>query len=71
MNDVFECTEHIEMGLFAIEKGSRWRMCGIKHSDFPQKSMVRITIKGLEYLEENSLMRRAANMAKGIKDIIS
>lgn len=34
-------------------------------------SNVRITIKGLEYLEENSLMKRAANIAKGIKDIIS
>lgn len=33
-------------------------------------SNIRITIRGLEYLEENSLMKRAANMAKGIKDII-
>lgn len=29
-----------------------------------------ITLKGLEYLEENSLMRRAAEMAKGIREII-
>lgn len=28
-----------------------------------------ITLKGLEYLNENSLMRRAANLAKGIADI--
>ena len=33
-------------------------------------SNLRITLKGIEYLEENSLMRRAANIAKGIKDII-
>lgn len=30
----------------------------------------RITIDGLEYLAENSLMRKAANMAKGIVEII-
>lgn len=29
-----------------------------------------ITIRGLEYLEENSLMKKAANAAKGIKDFI-
>lgn len=29
-----------------------------------------ITLKGLEYLEENSLMRKAADLAKGIKDIV-
>ncbi len=29
-----------------------------------------ITLKGLEYLEENTLMRKAANLAKGIKDTI-
>lgn len=29
-----------------------------------------ITIKGLEYLEQNSLMKRAAEMAKGIKEIV-
>ena len=33
-------------------------------------SNLRITLKGIEYLEENSLMRRAANIAKGSKDII-
>ena len=31
---------------------------------------MRITIKGLEYLEENSIMKRAANIAKGITDMI-
>lgn len=29
----------------------------------------RITLAGLEYLEENGLMRRAYRLAKGIKDI--
>lgn len=29
-----------------------------------------ITLKGLEYLSEHPLMRKAANTAKGIKDII-
>lgn len=29
-----------------------------------------ITLKGLEYLEENNLMKRARNLAKGIGDII-
>lgn len=29
-----------------------------------------ITLKGLEYLEENSLMKRAAEVAKGIAEII-
>ncbi|WP_413778060.1 YjcQ family protein [Caproicibacterium sp. XB1] len=30
----------------------------------------RITLKGLEYLQENSLMKKAANLAKGVADII-
>lgn len=29
-----------------------------------------ITLSGLEYLEENSLMKKAANIAKGIKDTV-
>lgn len=32
---------------------------------------LRITLKGLEYLEENSFMKKAANLAKGIADLIS
>jgi len=32
-------------------------------------TLPRITTKGLEYLEENSLMRKAARLAKGIADI--
>ena len=31
----------------------------------------RITLKGLEYLQENSLMKKAANIAKGITEIIT
>ena len=30
----------------------------------------RITLSGLEYLRDNSLMRRAARATKGIKDVI-
>lgn len=30
----------------------------------------RITLKGLEYLQENSLMKKAANLAKGVAEII-
>jgi DNA-binding PadR family transcriptional regulator len=30
----------------------------------------RITLKGLEYLQENSLMQKAAGIAKGISDIV-
>lgn len=39
---------------------------------YPRVCLVRpeITIKGLEYLEENSFMKKAADMAKGIKDIV-
>ena len=33
-------------------------------------SDVRITLKGLEYLQENSLMQKAENLAKGIVEII-
>lgn len=31
---------------------------------------VTITLKGLEYLEENSLMKKAANLVKGVADIL-
>lgn len=33
-------------------------------------SNTRITLKGLEYLNENSFMKKAANIAKGVKEII-
>lgn len=32
---------------------------------------IKITIDGLEYLEDNSLMKKAANLAKGIAEIVS
>ena len=31
---------------------------------------LRITLKGLEYLEENSMMKKAGNIVKGIADVI-
>lgn len=31
---------------------------------------IRITLKGLEYLNENSFMKKAGNIAKGISDLI-
>jgi len=31
---------------------------------------IRITLKGLEYLQENRLMRKAYNTIKGIEDIV-
>lgn len=34
-------------------------------------SYPRITLKGLEYLKENSLMQKAADLTKGIAEIIS
>lgn len=48
-----------------ITGGETWNSmdCG-----YPKVMLTRpeITLKGLEYLEENSLMRKAADMAKGI-----
>lgn len=40
--------------------------------EYPRVAIGRpeITIKGLEYLEENTFMKKAANLAKGIKDTI-
>lgn len=40
--------------------------------EYPRVYLVRpaITLKGLEYLEENSLMKKAAEMAKGVMNII-
>ncbi|MGN0243861.1 MAG: YjcQ family protein [Lachnospiraceae bacterium] len=35
------------------------------------RSDPRITLKGLEYLNENSFMQKASNLAKGIADIIA
>ena len=40
--------------------------------NYPRVAIVRpeITLKGLEYLNENSIMKKVANLAKGISDII-
>lgn len=35
------------------------------------KGRPRLTLRGLEYLNENSLMQRAMRMAKGIEDSVS
>lgn len=41
--------------------------------DYPRVSAIRpeITLKGLEYLNENSVMKKIANAAKGIVEAIS
>lgn len=48
-----------------ISGGETWNAmdCG-----YPRVALTRpeLTLKGLEYLEENSLMRKAADLAKGI-----
>jgi hypothetical protein len=48
---------------FSIRRGNDGHI--VKSESSPQ-----ITLKGLEYLQENSLMKKAANLAKGISDII-
>ena len=53
-----------------ISGGETWNAmnCG-----YPRVALTRpeLTLKGLEYLEENNLMRKAANLAKGIVDTAS
>lgn len=41
-------------------------------TEYPQATLVRpeITLLGLEYLEENTFMKKAAGIAKGIKETI-
>lgn len=34
------------------------------------ESSASITLKGLEYLEDNSMMKKAANFVKGVADVI-
>lgn len=52
-----------------ISGGDAWNAmdCG-----YPRVALTRpeITLKGLEYLQENTLMKKAADLAKGIKDTI-
>ena len=40
--------------------------------DYPRVKLVipEITLKGLEYLNENSMMKKVYNAAKGIKELI-
>ena len=53
-----------------ISGGETWNAmdCG-----YPKVALTRpeLTLKGLEYLEENSLMRKAADLAKGIPEGIA
>lgn len=46
-----------------------WQAMECEH---PRVALTRpeITLKGLEYLEENTFMKKAANLAKGIKDTV-
>lgn len=52
-----------------ISGGQTWNAMDCS---YPKVKLTRpeITLKGLEYLEENTLMKKAANLAKGIKDTI-
>lgn len=51
-----------------ISGGETWNAmdCG-----YPRVALTRpeLTLKGLEYLEENSMMKKAANLAKGVIDV--
>lgn len=40
--------------------------------EYPRVSLVRpeLTLRGMEYLQENSFMKKAADVAKGVIDII-
>ena len=61
---------YIEMMLdVGYIKGVRIEMC-IDGSMEVNGDDMRITLKGLEYLQENSIMQRFYKAAKGIKDII-
>lgn len=35
-----------------------------------QDDDIKITLKGIEYLEDNSMMKKAANLAKGVIDMV-
>lgn len=50
-----------------ISGGQTWNAADCQ---YPRVALARpeITLKGLEYLEDNSLMKKAANLAKGIKE---
>ena len=50
-------------------KGVTYRLNVIGETIVDAKN-IRITLKGLEYLQENSIMRKFYNTAKGVVDII-
>lgn len=52
-----------------IKGGESWNAMGC---GYPRVALTRpeITLKGLEYLEENGMMKRAAELMKGIKATI-
>ena len=35
-----------------------------------EEDYIKITLKGIEYLEDNSMMKKAANLAKGVIDTV-
>lgn len=57
------------LGISIIRRRKLLKMLQDKHyitdTEYPE-----ITLVGLQYLEENSMMRKAAKLAKGIKDVI-
>lgn len=44
---------------------------GIDGTLYVENDGIRITLKGLEYLQENSIMQRVYKAAKGVKDLIT
>lgn len=56
-----------EMGISQHRLSVLWAMLGnVGYVKGINEKQPRITLKGLEYLQENSLMRKAASLAKGI-----
>lgn len=51
-----------------ISGGEAWNAMGVS---YPRVVLTRpeLTLKGIEYLEENSLMKKAARLAKGVAEI--
>lgn len=77
--DVLGITDQRRKAIFAMlqENGYIAGVYIARYADKGGKSVIidpskiEITLKGIEYLNENSLMKKAANMAKGMIDIIS
>lgn len=47
-----------------------FKSLGQHSSQIREPLEINITLKGLEYLSDNTMMKKAANMLKGIKDTI-